>query len=145
MTTAVPPPEAPRRSEMMEVVTAVVATLNDVITALRGEVVALAESERRGRRRISVYLAVLGVVAIASVGGVWLTYQQGQDVKKVVIYVQDCSSPDGQCKKRSDVVIAGAVKSISGSVFDATSCVQALPLADRTDVNVKACRDKFIK
>lgn len=144
MSTVVPP-EVPRRSEMMEVVSAVVATLNDVITALRDEVAALGESERRGRQRISIYLAVLGVVAATSVGGVALNYKQGQDVKKVVTYVQDCSSPDGTCKKHSDAVIAGAVKSISGAVFDATSCVQSLPLAERTDANIKACRDKYIR
>lgn len=137
-------PGAGQRSEMMAVVTTVVATLNDVISALRDEVAALAENEKAGRRRLSIYLALLGVVAIASVGGVALNYKQGNDVKAVVQYVQDCQKPDGACKRRNDAVIAGAVQSISGAVFDSTSCVQALPLVERTNVAVAACREKYL-
>jgi hypothetical protein len=129
---------------MMEVVMTVVATLNDVITALRGEVTALAVNEQQGRRRLTMYLVMLGLVGLASVAGISLTYNQGQDVKSIVHYIQDCQDPDGDCKQRSNAALAGAVASISGAVFDATACMQKLPLAERTDEQIKACRDQFI-
>lgn len=132
------------RSEMMEVVMTVVATLNDVITALRGEVTALAVNEQQGRRRLAMYLILLGLVGMASMVGISLTYNQGKDVKSIVHYIQDCQNPDGECKKRSNDALAGAVASISGAVFDATSCVQAVPLADRTDERIRSCRDQYI-
>lgn len=132
------------RSEMMEVVMTVVATLNEVITALRGEVTALAVNEQQGRRRLTMYLVMLGLVGMASTVGISLTYNQGQDVKSIVHYIQDCQNPDGACKKRSNEALAGAVASISGAVFDATSCVQSVPLADRTDERIKSCRDQYI-
>jgi hypothetical protein len=126
------PEELPHRSEMMEVVMTVVATLNDVITALRGEVTALAVNEQQGRRRLTMYLVMLGLVGLASVAGISLNYNQ------------DCQDPDGDCKQRSNAALAGAVASISGAVFDATACMQKLPLAERTDEQIKACRDQFI-
>lgn len=132
------------RSEMMEVVMTVVATLNDVITALRGEVTALAVNEQQGRRRLTVYLVLLSLVGVGSMVGIGLSYKQGQDVKTVVQYVQDCQDPDGACKQRSNAAIAGAVASISGAVFDATSCVQSVTLAERTDERIKSCRDQYI-
>lgn len=156
MTDALPPDEVPDdpppfverrenvRSEMMEVVMTVVATLNDVITALRGEVTALGVSEQQGRRRLTVYLIVLGLVGVASVVGIGLNYGQGQDVKSIVHYIQDCQNPEGICKQRSDANLSGAVVSVSGAVFDATACLQRVPLTERTDEQIKACRDQFI-
>lgn len=132
------------RSEMMEVVMTVVATLNDVITALRGEVTALGLSEQQGRRRLTAYLVVLGLVGVASVVGIGLNFNQGQDVKEIVHYIQDCQDPAGTCRKRSDANLANAVISVSGAVFDATACMQKLPLAERTDERIKECRDRYI-
>lgn len=134
----------PQRSEMMEVVMTVVATLNEVITALRSEVTALAVNEQQGRRRLTAYLVMLSLVGVGSMIGIGLSYKQGQDVKTVVKYVQDCQDPEGACKQRSNDAIAGAVASISGAVFDATSCVQSVPLVERTDEQIKACRDQYI-
>lgn len=140
MSDAVPP----RRSEVMEIVTTVVGALNEVITALRSEVAALAESEKKGRRRISIYLAVLGVVAFTSVFGVFQTYNQGNQVKSLVNYISDCQKPDSECKKRSDAAIAGAVISISAKAFDSISCVLLTAPGERTDAKVKECRDKYL-
>lgn len=134
----------PRKSEVMEIVTTVVATLNEVITALRDEVAALGENERAGRRRISIYLAVLGVVAIASVFGVFQNYRQGDNVKTIVNYISDCQKPESECKKQNDAVIAQAVIGISARAFDSITCVLLTPPDDRTDANVKACRDKYL-
>ncbi len=132
------------RSEMMEVVMTVVATLNDVITALRGEVTALAVNEQQGRRRLTVYLVLLSLVGVGSMVGIGLSYKQGQDVKTVVQYVQDCQNPDGECKRRSNAALADAVVSVSTAVFDATACLQRRPLTERTDEQIKACRDQYI-
>lgn len=137
-------PLLPQRSEMMEVVMTVVATLNDVITALRGEVSALAVNEQQGRRRLTMYLVLLCVVGVASIVGIGITYNQGQNVKSIVHYIQDCQDPEGECKRASNAAVAGAVASISGAVFDATACMQKLPLAERTDEQIKVCRDQFI-
>ncbi len=136
--------DTPRRSETMDIVVTVVATLNEVITALRSEVAALGENEKAGRKRISVYLAAIGLAVIASVSGVVMTYGQGQDVKEVVTYIRDCQNPQGECKKRNDSQIAGVVAAISASTFDSVTCVLNILPEERTDESVKACRDKYL-
>lgn len=132
------------RSEMMDVVMTVVETLNDVITALRTEVAALAESEKRSRQRLTAYLAMVGIVAAASVTGITLNYKQGQNVKTIVNYISECQSPGSDCKKANDAVIAGAVVGISKAVFDSTTCVLLTVPTNRTDENVKMCRDQYL-
>lgn len=133
-----------RRSETMNIVLTVVGSLNEVIAALRGEIAAFTKKDEDNRKRLDLKLALIGVAVLLSAIGVGINYGQGNDVKSIVNYIQDCQKPESECKKRNDAVIGGAVKSISGSVFDATACVQALPLAERTDAVVKACRDKYI-
>lgn len=135
----------PKRSEVLDVVQAVMSTLNEVITALRLEVAALADSETRRSKRLSVYLGMIGVIVIASISGVVLNYQQGRNVKTVVTYIKDCQDPAGKCKQQGDAAIAGAVASISAKAFDSITCVLLHPPTERTDANVKACRDKYLK
>jgi len=124
-------------------VTLVVASLNEVIAALREEVVALATSERKSRQRIAGYLALLGIVLVGSVFGVGITYRQGQNVKSIVHYISDCQRPEGVCKQRNDAAISQAVKGISVAVFDSMTCVLKVAPDRRTDADVKACRDKY--
>jgi hypothetical protein len=129
----------------MEIVTTIVGTLNAIIATLSMEVAAFAEKEKAGRQRITVYLVILTIAAVASVVGVVINYNQGSDVKTVVKYIEECQQSDSECKKRNDAVIAGAVIAITGKMFDATSCVQSVPLTERTDELVKTCRDRYIK
>lgn len=132
------------RSEMMEVVVSVTSTLNEVVIALRAEIVALGENERRGRNRITMFLAVVTIAATAAVAGAAMNYSQGQDVKSIVHYIQDCQKPDSECKRRNDQQVGNAVVGISGSVFDASACLQKVPLEQRTDERIKTCRDQYI-
>lgn len=134
----------PRRSETMEIVTTVVAALNEVITALRSEISAIAVSEKRRGKRLSVYLAMIAVVMLASVAGVVMNYRQGDNVKSIVSYIEDCQKPDTECSRRNNEAIGGAVISISGAVFDSMSCVLLMQPEERTDENVLACRDKYL-
>lgn len=136
--------ESARRSELTEMTMTVMTALNDVVTALRGEVIALGVREQQGRRRLALYLVMVGLVGVASVIGIGFNYSQGQDVKSIVHYIQDCQNPEGKCKQRSDDTLARAIIIVSGSVFDATACMQRLPLADRTDDKIKQCRDRYI-
>lgn len=138
-----PFPERPR-SETMDIVMTVVSSLNDVITTLRAEILAFTGTEKRRRELLDVKLALLGIAVVVSMVGVGLSLRQGQSIKKVVHYIEDCQKPDSECKKRNDDVIGRAVQSISGSVFDANACVQSVPLDQRTEAKVKACRDKYI-
>lgn len=134
----------PRRSETMEIVSTVVTTLNDVITALRSEVAALSANEQQGRKRVSIYLAMIAVVMLASVTGVVMNYRQGDNVKSIVSYIEDCQKPDTECSKRNNEQIGQAVRSIAGSVFDSlTDCVLTTVPEERTDEAIAACRERY--
>jgi hypothetical protein len=110
----------PKNSEMIDIVATVVGTLNEVITSLRAEITEMTNNEIASRRRISIYLAVLGIVAFCSIGGIFLTYEQSKDIKNLV----------------------GQNNTVVGSVFDSVSCVLLIPNDKRTNDNIKACRDK---
>lgn len=128
----------------LEIVNTVVRTLNDVIAALREEIHELGASEKRGRTRLAGMLVVLLIAALASVAGVWLNYNQGNDVKSIVSYIEECQTPDSPCKKRNDAEVGKAVLSISGSVFDSlTDCVLTTVPEKRTDEAIATCRKQY--
>jgi len=138
--------QTPRRpSETLAVVSMVVSTLNEVITALREEVAALAASDRRGRKLLDLKLALLGIAVAISLLGVALTYNQASNVKSIVDYISNCQKPGSPCKKQNDAVIGGAVNSIAAKAYDSITCVLLTPPPSRTDENVKTCRDKYLK
>jgi hypothetical protein len=128
----------------MDVVTSVIATMNEVITALREEVAALADNEKRGRRRISTYLALLGIVVVGSLTQVIFNYRQGEDVKTIVSYIEECQTPDSECSEENARRLGGAVRAVSAATFDSITCVLNTLPVDRTDENIKACRDKHL-
>lgn len=138
------PGESTKNISTLAIVNTVVATLNEVIAALRDEIVALGNSEHSSRKRIMMFMAVLMIAALASVVGMAMNYVQGDRVKTVVSYIQDCQKPDSACKKRNDDAIGKAVASISVSVFDSMSCVLLTRPEDRNDATVERCRDKYL-
>ena len=133
-----PPP--PQEQETVGTVTVLVASLKDVVSALREEVVALHESDMHSRRLLDLKLALIGIAVVVSLFGVGLTYTQAHNVKSIVHYISDCQQPGSECRRRNDDIIARAVT----AVFDSQSCVLRIPQESRTDENIKACRDKYL-
>lgn len=136
--------EDPKNISTLAIVSTVVSTLNEVITALREEIAAFGETEKHARQKLAALMAVVLIAALASVVGVFLNYRQGTNVKSIVKYIEDCQRPDSECSNRNKEAISAAVISISGTVFDSlTDCVLTTLPERRSDEAIKQCRDKF--
>ena len=137
-------PPSPSEQETVTTVTLLVASLKEVVSALREEVVALSESDQHSRRLLDLKLTLLGIAVVVSLFGVGLTYNQASNVKSIVHYISDCQRPDSKCRQQQDAVIGQAVNNISTKSFDSISCVLLTPPEKRTNESVKACRDKYL-
>lgn len=142
-------PEQPggeRRREgdrTLDMVAAVVSSLNDVITSLRLEIRMLGDSEKSGRRRAYSALAVVGLLIAVSLVQLNANYRQGGDIKRVVDFIEDCQNPDGDCAKRNAANLATAVVAVSQGVFDSLTCVLIQTPEERTDASIQACRARY--
>jgi hypothetical protein len=134
MTDPIPP--RPSDSALIAAVSTVVETMKEVIVGLQNEVRILASTEKNSRRRTQIVLVVFALF-------LFLGAQQLRDTKKIVNYISDCQDPNGECKKRNDAAIAGAVIQIGKLVFDSQVCVQRVPLAERTDDKIAECRTQY--
>jgi hypothetical protein len=143
-------PETPQRpkSETMAIVQTVVASLNDVITALRSEVKALGEGERDARKRLYALLASVVFLSTLNIVGLVINHDQGNSIKataknsaKVASYVQDCLLTPAA---KRDVTKCGAdqgaafIKGIIGSL----NCSLLITPADRTEAKLNTCATK---
>jgi hypothetical protein len=140
-----PETPAPRKmsAEIIGIVEMTVSALNDVISSLRSEIKALGESERNARKRLYILLACVVVISGIGVIGIGANRTQTNQIKKVVNYISDCQNPAGECKKRGDTAIAKAVNQIGKLVFDSSTCIQRVPLNERTDEKIASCRKQY--
>lgn len=108
---------------------------------LAGLLAAERDVNRRKFRRLNAILFV-------GLAGLYLqaaaNHNQGRDIKSLVTYVKDCQDPNGQCAKQSQAKLGGAVVAVAGKVYDATACLQMIPLEQRTEAKARECRARFI-